>query len=184
MRFDIIDTPIAGVKVITRKPIGDVRGFLERSFCAEDLKEAGWADPIAQINRTFTAERGTLRGMHYQAPPMAEDKIVNCLRGSVLDVAVDLREGSPTFLQHFAIELGEDDNALLIPKGCAHGFQTLSNDVEMLYFHSTPYSADHEDNINPQDPKLGIEWPLPVSVISERDGSRAFLDDNFKGIAL
>ncbi len=184
MRFEISDTPIDGVKVITRLPIGDARGFLERSFCAEDLKVAGWDEPIAQINRTYTAERGTLRGMHYQKPPHAEMKIVSCLRGSVLDVAVDLREGSPTFLQHFAIELGDDDSSLLIPEGCAHGFQTLSKDVEMMYFHSSAYAPDFEDSVNPHDPKIGIKWPLPVSVISQRDKDKAFLDDGFKGIAL
>ncbi|MCD8493829.1 MAG: dTDP-4-dehydrorhamnose 3,5-epimerase family protein [Alphaproteobacteria bacterium] len=184
-RFDIHDTPLAGVKRITRKPMGDERGWLERGFCAEDLKPAGWVKPIAQINRTNTEMKGTLRGMHYQNPPHAEMKLVSCLHGKVLDIALDLRAGSPTFLQHFALELSENNHeSLLIPEGVAHGFQSLTDNVEMLYLHSASYTPEAEDSVNPQDPRLGINWPLTVSVISERDKSKAFLSDDFKGITV
>lgn len=184
-RFDIQNTPIQGVKLITRKPMGDHRGWLERGFCADDLKPAGWVKQIAQINRTHTTQKGTVRGMHFQKPPHAEMKMVTCLHGKILDIALDLRTGSPTFLQHFTAELSEDNHqSLIIPEGVAHGFQTLSPDVEMLYFHSAAYAPDAEDSIHPEDPELGIVWPLPISVMSDRDKGRAFITREYKGVSL
>lgn len=184
-RFEVQNTAIAGVKLITRLPIGDERGWLERSFCAQDLQAAGWGKPIAQINRTFSKQAGTIRGMHYQTPPHVEMKLVFCLRGAIFDVAVDLRQGSPTFLQHVAAELSADNRqSLLIPEGCAHGFQTMTDDVEMLYCHSAAYAADHEDIVNPLDPKIAVPWPREVTVISGRDQGKDFLDDDFAGVSL
>ncbi len=184
-RFSIDETPIAGVKIIKRKALGDERGWFERSFCAEELKAANWTRPLAQINRTFTAKKGSLRGLHFQHPPHAEDKIITCLHGKVLDLALDLRQGSPTFLQHFTITLdGAGRERLLIPRGCAHGFQTLTDNVEMMYFHSTCYAPESEGGVHPQDPRLGISWPLDTTVISERDATRDFLSDDFEGIVL
>lgn len=184
-RFDIHDTPLQGVKLITRKPMGDKRGWLERGFCAEDLKPAGWVKPIAQINRTHTTQKGTVRGMHFQKPPHAEMKLVSCLHGKVIDIAVDLRAGSPTFLQHFKAELSEDNHtSMLLPEGVAHGFQTLSNNVEMLYLHSASYAPESEDSLHPEDPLLSIHWPLTISVLSDRDKGKAFITREYKGILL
>ncbi len=184
-RFEVIDTPLIGVKHVIRTPLEDSRGSLERMFCADDLFDAGWEKPIKQINKTHTKKSGTLRGMHFQIPPFSEYKFISCLNGSVLDVVVDLRKGSETFLHSYAIELStENHDSLLIPEGVAHGFQTLTDDVTMLYFHSEVYSPDHEDSLHPQDPALGISWPLDISVISDRDNSKEFLSQNFDGIIL
>ena len=175
-RFVLHPTPIAGVVAIERLPLGDARGFLERLFCADDLAFAGWTGAIAQINHTFTAEPGTVRGLHYQRAPHAEIKLVSCLAGAVWDVAVDLRPGSPTYLQWHAEELSAHNHrSLLIPPGCAHGFQTLSADVQMLYCHSQPYAPHSEVGLHPQDPRLGISWPLPVHGLSPRDASHPFI---------
>ena len=175
-RFDVVPTEISGLMELTRKRAGDERGWLERVFCADELREAGWTKPILQINRTFTAQAGTLRGMHFQHQPMAEMKLVTCTAGEVLDVAVDVRKESPTYLQWHGVRLSsERGNSLLIPEGCAHGFQALTDDVEMLYLHSQVYSPDHEAGLRPTDPKLAITWPLPISVISSRDQTHPLL---------
>lgn len=184
-RFDILDTPLSGLRVLQRKPIGDSRGFLERLFCAEELQALVPGKHIAQINHTLTTSRGTVRGLHFQHPPHAETKFVSCLRGEVLDVAVDLRHNSRTFLRWHA-ELLSDDNhkTLVIPEGFAHGFQTLSEDCEMLYFHTVAYQPSVEGGLNVQDPRLAIEWPLPVAGLSPRDAAHALLDDSFTGVVL
>lgn len=183
-RFDITDLPLAGLKLVQRHPRGDARGSLTRMFCAAELQPV-WPGPIIQINHTWTAKRGTVRGLHYQHPPHCEKKIVACLRGEVWDVAVDLRAGSPTFLHWHAEVLSAANNrALLIPEGFAHGFQTLTQEVEMLYFHSSPHVGTSEGGLHPLDPKLGIHWPLGVSMLSERDASHPLLPSGFKGITI
>jgi len=182
-RFAITDLPAAGLKRITRQRLGDERGFLARLFCSEELAVAGWRRPIAQINHTYTAKRGTLRGMHYQRPPHAEMKLVSCIRGEVFDVAVDLRAGSPTFLQWHAETLSADNGrALLIPEGFAHGFQTLSDDCEMLYLHTAAHTPDAEGGLRVDDPRLGITWPLPVAEMSARDRAHPLLTPRFAGM--
>jgi dTDP-4-dehydrorhamnose 3,5-epimerase len=184
-RFEIGDTPLAGLKSVQRQRLGDARGFLSRLFCADELRAAGWDAPIAQINHTHTARRGTVRGLHFQHPPHAEIKLVSCLRGEVLDVAVDLRAGSPTFLQWHAQRLSADNGcALLIPRGFAHGFQTLCDDVELIYCHSAAYAADAEGGLHPLDPRLALPWPLPVAELSARDQRHPPIDDSFKGVLL
>ncbi|KUG27224.1 dtdp-4-dehydrorhamnose 3,5-epimerase [hydrocarbon metagenome] len=184
-RFEIRETSLAGLMVVRRLPRSDSRGFFERFFCAGELAPAGWTGPVAQINRTLTAHPGTLRGMHFQYPPQAEMKLVSCLRGEVFDVAVDIRAGSPTFLQwHAEILSGDNHASLLIPEGFAHGFQTRTPDVEMLYLHSAPYAPGAEGGLNPRDPRLAIAWPGAVSLISERDAAHAFLDATFQGVIL
>ncbi|APW36636.1 dTDP-4-dehydrorhamnose 3,5-epimerase [Rhodoferax koreense] len=184
-RFTISDTPRIGLKLIERHPLGDARGFLSRLFCAEELSAAGWRVPIAQINHTFTAARGTVRGLHYQLPPHAEMKLVSCLRGAVWDVAVDLRAGSPTYLQwHAEILSAENHRALLIPEGFAHGFQTQSDDVEMLYCHSSFYAPAAEAGLNPQDPRVAVAWPLAVQGLSPRDAGHPMIDAQFEGVRL
>lgn len=184
-RFLIQDLEITGLKTVTRQPIGDHRGFLVRLFCAEELKEMGWRKPIAQINHTYTAQTGTVRGMHYQHPPYAEIKLVTCIRGKVWDVAVDLRAHSHTFLTWQGVVLSEENNqALLIPEGCAHGFQALTDDVELIYCHSAVYNPTAESGLNPQDPCLGIDWPQAITEISQRDQNHPLLNSSFLGLHL
>jgi len=182
-RFTITDTPLSGLKVIKRQSMGDTRGFLSRLFCADELAAAGWKKPIAQINHSYTARRGTVRGMHFQRPPHAEMKLVTCIRGEVWDVAVDLRRGSPTFLHWHAEQLSAENGcALLIPEGFAHGFQTLTDDVELLYCHSEAYAAQAEGGLNPNDPRLGIAWPLAIAELSARDAGHALITSDFEGV--
>jgi dTDP-4-dehydrorhamnose 3,5-epimerase len=184
-RFTIRDTPIADLKLVERQQLGDSRGFLSRLFCADELAVAGWHKPIIQINQTFTQKQGTMRGMHFQRPPHAEMKLVTCLRGAVWDVAVDLRAGSPTFMQWHAEELSAANHrALLIPDGFAHGFQSLSGDCELIYLHSEAYAPEAEAGLNPQDPMLSISWPLAISELSARDAQYPMLDHQFKGVTL
>jgi dTDP-4-dehydrorhamnose 3,5-epimerase len=184
-RFTVEATPLAGLQVVTRQRLGDARGSLSRLFCADELREAGWALPIAQINHTVTSRAGTLRGLHFQHPPHAEIKLVSCLRGEVYDVAVDLRAGSPTFLQWHAQRLSADNGrALLIPRGFAHGFQSLTDDVELLYCHSAAYAAAAEGGLNPHDARLSIDWPLAVTEISARDQAHPRLSDDFQGVTV
>lgn len=184
-RLVLHSTPINGLQVIERKPIGDSRGFLERLFCQETLNSCLQGKTIRQINRTLTQNQGTVRGLHFQYPPHAETKIVTCIKGQVWDVAVDLRRGSSTFLQHHAVLLSEDNHqSYLIPEGFAHGFQTLSSDCEMLYFHTADYNADAEGALNACDARLAINWPQPILDRSERDKNHAMLTDDFHGMDL
>lgn len=184
-RFAIFEVPLTGLKLIERQRLGDSRGFLSRLFCAEELAAAGWHQPIAQINHTYTAQRGTVRGIHYQSPPHAEMKLVSCIRGEVWDVAVDLRAGSSTFLHwHAEILSAENNRALLIPEGFAHGFQALTDDVEMLYCHSVAHSPEAEAGLNAKDPRLSITWPLAISEISLRDAKHPLIDAKFEGVRL
>lgn len=184
-RFKIEDTPLSGLKSVVRQKNGDARGYLERLFCAQELADAGWRHPVAQVNHTYTARQGTIRGMHFQFPPHAEMKLVMCLRGEVWDVAVDIRSGSPTFLHWHAVTLSADNQrALLIPEGFAHGFQTISDDVEMLYCHSVAYDKEAEGGLNPKDAKLAIAWPLPVAEISARDAGHLLLTEEFEGVRI
>jgi dTDP-4-dehydrorhamnose 3,5-epimerase len=183
-RFDILETPLPGLWVMQRKSIGDSRGYLERLYCRSELESLAPGKVIAQINHTLTASRGTVRGMHFQRPPHAEIKFVSCLRGEVFDVAVDLRDNSPTFLRwHSEVLSADNHKTLVIPEGFAHGFQTLTDDCEMLYLHTATYQPGAEGGLNPQDPKLAIRWPLPVAGLSPRDASHPFLDDGFVGMA-
>ena len=182
-RFDISDTPLAGLKVLKRKRLGDARGYLTRLFDAEELAEIGWADGVAQVNETGTATAGTVRGFHYQKPPFSEAKLITVLEGAVLDIAIDIRRGSPTFLQHHAVELSAgSDLSYLLPQGFAHGYQALTENVRMVYIHSAPYRAEAESGLNIADPRLAITWPLPIENLSARDQGFAMLDDRFEGV--
>jgi len=181
MRFTRTDIP--GVAVVERPQYGDTRGFLARLYCAEALGAAGWTAPVAQINHTFTAAVGTVRGMHFQHPPHAEMKLVSCLEGEIWDVAVDLRRGSPTFLHWHAERLSAGNRrALLIPKGCAHGFQTLSDHCVLVYCHSHPYVPAAEGGVRYDDPALRIAWPLPARNLSQRDQAYQLISPTFLGL--
>lgn len=177
------DTAIAGVKTVDRQQFRDERGHFARLFCAEILAKAGWDKPVMQINESWTARRGSVRGFHYQLPPFADAKLVSCVRGAVLDVAVDLRRGSPTLLRaHSEALSAENGRALLIPRGCAHGFQALTDDVLLIYAHSARYEMSADDGVNPLDPLIGLQWPAPIADMSDRDRTRALLPTNFKGV--
>ncbi len=184
-RFTITPVGIAGVMLLQRHPLGDERGYFQRLFDAAELQQAGWQGPVAQINHTLTRQAGTLRGLHMQLPPFSEYKLISCLRGRVWDVALDLRAGSATFKQSFGVVLApEQHNALLIPPGCAHGFQTLSDQVEMLYCHSQAYRADAEFCVQACDTALALDWPLAISQRSEKDEFSAELAPDFSGVEL
>lgn len=181
--FVAIPTPLAGLVVMQRKRLEDMRGFFSRLFCADELSTVGFALPIAQINQTLTRKRGAVRGLHFQHPPHAEDKFVSCLRGEIFDVAVDLRRGSPTFLTwHAEMLSAENSRSLFIPQGFAHGFQALTDDCELLYLHSRPYAAQAEGALNVNDPALNIAWPLAFTDISQRDSAHPRITEEFNGI--
>ena len=184
-RFVIENTSIDGLQVIQRQPVGDERGYLERVFCSDELEFIIGERSILQINHTLTASAGTVRGIHFQHPPHAEMKLVSCLRGEVFDVAVDLREGSPTFLQWRGEILNENNHrSLCIPEGFAHGFQTMTDDCEMIYFHTTAYAPDFEAGLNALDPRLDITWPMPISERSTRDQQHAMLTSDYLGLSI
>jgi dTDP-4-dehydrorhamnose 3,5-epimerase len=170
IRVQFTPLEIPGVFRIDQNPIVDDRGFFARLLCCEELQQHGINPAISQCNNTLTRRRGSIRGFHFQRPPKAETKIVRCISGAILDIAVDLRKGSPTFGKMCTCELTASNRSMLaIPPGFAHGFQTLTDDVELIYFHSTSYSREHEGGVNPLDPQLAVAWPLPVSDMSDRD---------------
>ncbi|MDD2925665.1 dTDP-4-dehydrorhamnose 3,5-epimerase family protein [Rhodoferax sp.] len=181
-RLTVTPLELPGLARVARQRHADERGFLSRLFCAEELAVAGWRWPIAQINHTLTLRRGTVRGLHYQRAPQPDAKLVSCLRGEVWDVAVDLRAGSPTFLHWQAERLSAANGyALLIPQGFAHGFQALSDDTELLYCHAAAYNSALDAGLNPLDPRLAIDWPLPVALLSARDAAHALITPDFEG---
>lgn len=173
------ETPLPGVLIIEPQRREDERGYFARLFCRDELRTAGIELEIQQCNESFNHRRGTLRGLHYQAAPFAEQKIVSCLRGAVYDVALDLRKDSPTFGQWHAVELTSENRRMLyMPEGIAHGFQTLSDETELFYQMGQSYSPAHARGIRYDDPQFQIAWPEPVTVISERD--RSWPDYDFK----
>jgi len=181
----IEQTKITGVAVIHSEPYKDDRGFFNRIFCQKELEVVRPNIMIAQINHSMTKTKGTIRGMHFQYPPHSELKIIRCIKGGVFDVAVDLRKDSPTFLQwHGEILSAENMKALVIPEGFAHGFQSLEDNIEMIYIATSPYCKEAESGIRYDDPKVGIQWPLDRTVISERDLSYSFSTNGYEGILL
>ena len=181
----IYPTIIADVIVVETTPFADHRGSFARLFCERELAQVLGERRIVQINHSRTVAVGAVRGMHYQRPPHAEMKLVRCLRGRVWDVAVDLRAGSSTFLQWHAEELASNNaRMLVIPEGCAHGFQVLEPDSELLYLHTAFHAPDAEGGILHDDPLLTIAWPLAVADRSQRDRNHPPLDRTFTGISL
>jgi dTDP-4-dehydrorhamnose 3,5-epimerase len=156
----------------------DERGFFARAFCHNEFKQHGLKPVIAQANIAFNKRKGTLRGMHFQYPPHAETKLVRATRGAILDIIVDLRPESPTYLQHVAIELSADNHrALYVPERFAHGYQALEDATETSYHVGEFYAPCAEGGLSPFDPRLGLKWPLPVSVISPKDAAWKRLDE-------
>lgn len=176
---------LKGLFSVERLQRVDSRGSFTRLFCDEELSSIGWRSSIKQINMTKTNNRGTLRGLHYQNQPHSEIKIVSCLKGAIWDVVVDLRKDSDTFLQWHSEILNEENQlSLYIPQGFAHGFQTLTPDAEVLYFHSASYNANAEAGLRYDDPILNVNWPMEVTEISTRDLNHPSLSMEFKGVKL
>jgi len=184
-RFDIIETTLAGLKIVQRRPIADDRGFFARFYCTEEFKVAGLSKPVEQMNHTLTKRSGAVRGLHFQYPPHAEAKVVSCLHGKIFDISVDVRRGSPTFLRwHGEILSAKNQKSLLIPEGFAHGFQTLTEDCELLYLHTARYSPDAVGALHHADPRIDISWPLKVTELSDRDQRHPFINESFLGVEL
>ena len=168
-RFTRIPTALNNLVVVERQLLGDERGFFSRFFCTEELSDFG-IGRIAQINHTMTQAKGAIRGMHFQRAPHDEAKFVSCFAGAVFDVAVDLRPQSSTYLKwHGEILSAENARSMMIPPGFAHGFQTLTENCELIYLHDKPYAPGAEGGAHALDPKIAIAWPLPVAQMSERD---------------
>ncbi|RYG60995.1 MAG: dTDP-4-keto-6-deoxy-D-glucose epimerase [Alphaproteobacteria bacterium] len=174
---------IAGAFEVVSHAFKDERGAFSRLYCAEELREVLGGRTIAQVNASATMQVGAMRGLHYQKAPSLEMKLVRCLKGRVFDVVVDLRQGSDTFLLWDAIELSPDKaNMMVVPEGCAHGFQVLEQGSELLYMHTALYEPASEGGLSFDDPKVGIDWPLAVRDLSVRDQGHPMLSDDFTGL--
>ncbi|PSJ56104.1 dTDP-4-dehydrorhamnose 3,5-epimerase [Pseudaminobacter soli (ex Li et al. 2025)] len=177
---DVLSLGLDGVFEIRPPKFVDARGFFSETWNAAKLAKAGISVDFVQDNHSFSRMRGVMRGLHFQMPPFAQDKLVRVLRGSVFDVAVDIRRGSPTFGKWTAVTLSARQwNQILVPKGFAHGFVTLEPDTEVVYKVSAPYSAPHERSIRSDDPDIAIDWPVPATdmVLSPKDEAAPFLAD-------
>ena len=165
-----IETALASAYIIELERREDSRGYFARAFCQKEFADHGLKPVIAQANVAFNVKAGTLRGMHFQYPPAAETKLVRCTRGAILDIIVDLRPESPTYLQHVAVELNEENGrALYVPERFAHGYQVLRDGTETSYQVGEFYTPGYEGGLRYDDPRLGLTWPLPVAAISEKD---------------
>ena len=164
------ETKLSGAFVIEINRLEDERGFFARAFCQNEFEEHGLKPVIAQANLAFNHRKGTLRGMHFQYPPAAETKLVRCTRGAILDIIVDLRPESPTYLEHISVELSEESHtALYVPERFAHGYQVLRDNTETSYQVGEFYTPAAEGGLMYDDPALGLDWPLPVAVVSKKD---------------
>ena len=170
---------------IDLQPRGDERGRFTRLFCARELAQIGHTKPIVNVNHSYTQKAGTIRGMHFQYPPDCEIKIVKCVRGAIWDCIVDIRKNSPTFLKWEGVELTENNHRMIyVPEGFAHGFQSLSDDVEIVYFVSNFYASNNEGGLRFDDPALSIPWQREATEVSVRDREHALLNADFQGITL
>jgi dTDP-4-dehydrorhamnose 3,5-epimerase len=168
MRFTPLD--ISGAWLIDIEPIADERGSFARSFCAREFADHGIASEFPQHSLSYNIRKGTVRGMHFQKAPHEEGKLVGCISGAIFDVCLDLRPGSPTYLRWYGAELSAGNRRqLYVPPGCAHGFQTLTDDAEVNYRISTFYAPEASAGVRYNDPRFGIEWPLPITLMSDRD---------------
>ncbi len=171
------ETPIEGVFVIELEKHGDERGFFARMFCEKEFREHGLATHFVQVNDSLAEKKGTLRGLHYQLAPASETKLVRCIRGALQDVIIDLRPGSKTFCERFSVDLTAENRTMLyVPKGFAHGFITLTDQTEAFYLVDEFYSAELERGVRWDDPKFNIQWPVELTVISDKDAARPDFD--------
>ncbi|MBF0103089.1 MAG: dTDP-4-dehydrorhamnose 3,5-epimerase [Desulfobacterales bacterium] len=183
MKF--IETPIEGAYVIELESLLDERGLFARTFCQKEFATIGFHKQIVQINHSVTMQKAAIRGLHYQLPPACETKIIRCVQGAVFDVMVDIRKSSSTYLKWHGLELSKDNMRMVfIPEGLAHGFQTLTNNAELIYHHSAFYNPEYERGVRFDDPVPAIHWPLSVSAISPKDQGYPLIDNNFKGIEI
>lgn len=183
MRF--IPHHIEGLYTVQPVKLGDDRGFFARTFCKQEFAKIGFTKEFVQFNHSFNKQKGTIRGLHFQQQPFTEVKLIRCIQGAVFDVAVDLRAGSPTYLQYFAAELSAENMvSILIPDGFAHGFQVLEDNTSLIYHHTQYYTPQADSGIRYNDPSVGITWPLPAETLSTKDLSYNYIDHTFKGITL
>jgi dTDP-4-dehydrorhamnose 3,5-epimerase len=176
--MEFIETRLTGCRLIRATPIGDDRGFFTRTFCAREFSDHGLNAHLAQASYSFNRRRGTLRGLHFQASPAMEDKLVRCVRGAIFDVMVDVRPGSTTFGQWFGCELSESNHLQLHSvRGFAHGFQTLTDDCAVIYHISQFYEADKSAGVRWDDPQIGVVWPMPPVELAPRDRTLPLLRD-------
>lgn len=183
MKF--VQTPLNGAYVVELEPFRDERGYFARTFCKNEFLSIGHQKEFVQFNHSMTRFKGTLRGMHYQVPPSAEIKLIRCIAGSVFDVIIDIRKDSPTFLKHFGLIMSEENQKMIyVPEGFAHGFQTVEDNVQMLYHHTAFYDPSNERGLRYNDPALHINWPeLPLH-ITEKDRNYPMITNKFKGIEI
>lgn len=178
--MELIETHIKGVFLIKPRILQDERGLFFRTFCKKEFAEIGFYADFVQFNHSFNLKKGTIRGLHFQLPPYQETKLIRCIQGKVKDVAVDIRKDSPTFLQHVAVELSaENCYSILIPEGCAHGFQTLADESALIYHHTQYYTPQADAGIRYDDPLLNIAWTLPPVNVSEKDKKYALITEGF-----
>jgi len=183
MKFE--ETSLTGSFVIDIDCMEDERGWFARTYCKNEFKQIGFTDEWVQLNHSYTKNKGAVRGIHFQKFPFMEIKLVRCIAGKVMDVIIDLRENSTTFLQHCQVELSAQNKKMIfIPHGFAHGFQCLDNDCELLYHHSEYYKPGFEGGIRYNDPLVNINWSEHISDISDRDLTHPLLDNNFKGLKI
>lgn len=181
MKFS--ETKLKGSYLIDLDVFSDDRGWFARTFCKKEFEQIGHLEEWVQLNHSVTYKKGSIRGMHFQLPPHGEIKMVRCIAGSVYDVIIDLRTGSSTFLQWYGAELSASNRRMLyIPKGFAHGFQTLTDDAQLIYHHSSFYTPGAEGGIRFDDKRINIQWKGPITELSERDKSHPLLDDTYTGI--
>lgn len=181
MKFN--KTEINDIYVIEPEPFIDHRGKFYRVYCENELKQIGHRKKIVNINASITKEKGSIRGMHFQYPPKTEIKIVKCISGSIFDVAIDLRENSLTYLKWFGEILSDENMKMMyVPEGFAHGFQSLQDNVEIIYFVTEFYSPESEGGVRYNDPTVGVKWPIEITDISEKDKKQPLIDENFKTI--
>jgi dTDP-4-dehydrorhamnose 3,5-epimerase len=172
------ETKLKGAFIVDVERREDERGFFARVFCQNEFADHGLKPIIAQANLAFNLKRGTVRGMHFQFPPAAETKLVRCTRGGIVDIIVDLRPESPTFLEHISVELNEDNyRALYVPERFAHGYQVLADKTDTSYQVGEFYTPGVEGGLMYTDPRFGLEWPLETTVISEKDAAWKSFDD-------
>lgn len=183
--MDFIDTGFQGLYLIKHDVITDERGKFTRTFCKKESQKICFSKEFVQFNTSVNIKKGTIRGLHYQEPPYGETKLIRCVNGKILDVVVDIRRNSPTFLKYYSVELNDSLNfSLLVPEGFAHGFQTLTDNAIIIYHHTNYFTIGVDRGLRYNDPLLKIKWELPVSNISVKDKNLPFLNDNFEGLKL
>ncbi len=177
--MEIEKTLVDGAVILTPKVFGDNRGWFMESYSKRTLEQAGIFDEFIQDNRSFSAEKGTLRGLHCQTEPMAQAKLLTCLKGEILDVAVDIRKGSPTYMKWVSVKLSEENKKMFyIPAGCLHGFVTLTDNVEVMYKVNNFYSPENDRSVRFDDPAIGVEWGVTDPVLSQKDLTAPLLKDS------